>query len=335
MTNKKLPIYINGLGAYIPQKVLTNSDLEKMVDTSDEWIFTRTGIRERHIAAPDEYSSTMGANAASQALEDAHVTPDEVDYVIVSTVTPDFGCFPATACLIQRELGIKNGPCSDIESACAGMIYALEMAAAFIQRGPFKKILVVASDKLSAITDWQDRSTCILFGDGASAFLVSDSPQNAKAELLNSYLYADSSQADIIHLPAGGSRLPASEETIRNRMHFLHMQGREVFKSAVKDMSSAVAHVLQEGGVTPEEIRLFVPHQANMRIIEAIAKYLDQPLERFMTTVQRTGNTSSGSIGIALESAYRENRLRKDDLLVIVGFGSGITSAAALLRWRA
>lgn len=329
--NKK-PIYINGVGAYLPSRILTNADLEKMVETSDEWIVSRTGIRERHLAAADEFTSDLGTRAAKLALADANVAADEIDFIIVSTVTPDM-FFPATACLIQRNLGLNHCPCMDVEAACAGMIYILDLAAALITRGPYRKILCIAADKLSAITDWSDRSTCVLFGDGGSAFVVSGERQNARAELVDAHLCANSEAADTLTLPAGGSRRPASSDTVRDHLHFLHMQGPEVFKHAVKAMSDAAEKILERNQLQANEIHHCIPHQANLRIIEAVARQLKLPTGRCATAVQRTGNTSSGSIGIALNELCKEGQLRGEDLLLLIGFGAGMTSASAILRW--
>lgn len=325
-------IYINGIGAYLPSRILTNGDLEKMVETSDEWILSRTGIRERHLAAADEYTSDLGTAAAKMALADAHLDPKEIDFIIVSTVTPDM-FFPATACLIQRNLGLTQCPCMDVEAACAGMIYILELAAALVASGRYRRILCIAADKLSAITDWTDRSTCVLFGDGGSSFVVSGDRENARAELVDAHLCARSEAADTLTLPAGGSRRPASAETVRDHLHFLHMQGPEVFKHAVKAMADAGERILARNGLAAEDIQRCIPHQANLRIIEAVARQLNLPIDRCATTVQRTGNTSSGSIGIALNEVRRCGQLRPDDRLLLLGFGAGMTSAAAILRW--
>jgi 3-oxoacyl-[acyl-carrier-protein] synthase-3 len=329
----KTKIYIQGMGSYLPTKVLSNADLEKMVDTSDEWITSRTGIRERRIASAEQATSDLGWEAARLAIADAKLTPQDVDAILVSSVTPDMD-FPATACIIQDKLGITNNcPSLDLEAGCSGLIYAMELAAAMVERGPYNHILVVASDKLSAITDWQDRSTCVLLADGASAVVMGKDPKKSRAELLASHLMADGSMGSILSLPGGGSRLPASEETVKNRQHFLKMNGRELFKYAVKNTPSTLEHLFAMAQVDVDQIRYFIPHQANMRIVEAIAEHLHLPLDRFITTLQYTGNTSSGSPGIAMNDARLKGKFADGDLICLVAFGAGMTIASSLLRW--
>lgn len=330
---KRKAIYISGIGSYLPEKILTNADLEKIVETSDEWIRTRTGIQKRHLASPEQASSDLATEAVKRALKDAGIEAAEVDAILISSVTPDMGGFPSTASLVQRNLGLKSCPCMDVEAACAGLIYVLELAAAMINYGPYKTILCIGSDKLSAITDWTDRSTCVLFGDGASALVVTDREENARARLVDSFLGTDSTSVDILTYPAGGSRLPASEETVRQRLHTLHMQGPEVYKVSVKSMHDACAKILQQNNLKIGDISFCIPHQANLRIIEAVGKQLGCPLDRFVICIQETGNTSSGSIGIAMDRAYQEGRFQKGDYLLCVGFGAGMTYSSAILQW--
>lgn len=326
-------VYIKGLGAYLPEKILTNEDLTKMVDTSDEWIRTRTGIQTRHIARDDEYTSKLTANAARRAMADANVAPEDIDFVIVSTVTPDMGGFPCTANFVQRELGLKKAPAMDIEAACSGMIYALELGASLLQRGHYKNILVIAGDKLSSLVNWKDRSTCVLFGDGSGACVLSTEKEGAKAEILDAFLHSDYDGVDLLRLPAGGSRCPASISTVEQGLHYIHMEGQEVFKLAVKGMSSAADTILKRNHLDAHQIRWFIPHQANLRIIDAVAKYLNVDREHFYLTIAETGNTSSASIGIALTSAYEKNTLKNGDYVVLVGFGAGMSSGSMLIQW--
>jgi 3-oxoacyl-[acyl-carrier-protein] synthase-3 len=325
-------IFIEGVGSYLPQRILTNGDLERMVDTSDEWIRTRTGIRERRIAAEGEASSDMGVRAAERALADAALSPGEVGAILLSTVTPDMP-FPATACLVQRKLSISGCPCMDLEAGCSGMVYALEVATALLRQGSYEHILVVATDKLSAITDWQDRSTCVLLADGASAFVVGKDAARARAEVLGTHLSADGGGADALCQPAGGSLQGASEETVRGRLHFLKMDGRAVFRYAVRQGPITLERLFQRHGVDASQVRFFIPHQANLRIIEALAEALAVAPERFITTLQHTGNISSGSVGMALDVAMRRGDFTEGDLIACVAFGAGLTAASALLRW--
>ncbi|MDR3316894.1 MAG: ketoacyl-ACP synthase III [Puniceicoccales bacterium] len=329
---EKKRVFVRGIGSYLPDRVLTNGDMEKIVDTSDEWIVSRTGIRERHIAAANQVTSDLAVEAATAAMNNAGIGVGEVDAIIVTTVTPDVA-FPATACFVQQKLGMGNCPCMDMEAGCSGVIYGLELAAGLVQWGRYRNILLVAADKLSSVTDWTDRSTCVLLADGASGFIVGGEGEGAAAELLGNHIAADGSGAEFLWMPAGGSRLPATETTVVERQHFLKMNGKEVFKRAVKGMAAAVDQLFSNCQVTADQMRLFIPHQANLRIIEAIAEYLNLPLERFWTVLQRTGNTSSASVGIAWDDAARKGQLQRGDLLTLVAFGAGLTSGAALLRW--
>lgn len=321
---------IIGTGSYLPEKVLSNQDLEKIVETTDEWIVTRTGMKERRIARNDEHTSQMGSAAALKALESASLSPEQIDFIIVATITPDY-IFPSTACLIQQQIGAKNAAGMDIQAACTGYLYALSMAKAFIKSGTYKNILIVASEKLSTITDYQDRSTCVLFGDGASACVVSSEGRGLVLECIK--LGADGEQAELLMMPAGGSRKPASIESIAAREHYIKMAGGEVFKHAVRRMEGACKECIEAAGISEKEITYLIPHQANMRIIDAIAKRFEHlPPERIFKTVQKYGNTSASSVGIALDELCKEYAVRPQDKILLTAFGGGFTWGAALLR---
>jgi len=319
---------ITGLGAYLPERILTNSDLEQMVDTTHEWIFTRSGIEERRIAAPDEFSSTMGTKAAQKALQYANLQPADVDAIIVSSMTPDYLC-PSTAALIQHELGAKKACAIDIQAACSGFLYGLSIAKAWVESGTFQNILLIATEKNSAFVDYQDRSTCVLFGDGAGAAVIQKNGSGYSIDHV--CLGADGEQSNLIVIPASGCRVPASQETIQARQHFLKMNGKEVFKHAVRQMESAAKECLEKTGVSQEAISWMVPHQANVRIMEAIAKRFDVPWERVFRTIQKYGNTSSSTVPIALAELDMEKMPKEHEKLLLFAFGGGLTWGAALL----
>lgn len=319
---------IIGTGSYLPQTILSNEDLEKMVDTSDEWIVSRTGMKERRLAGSTEYTSDMGYFAAEKAIESAQINKNDIDFIIFATLTPDY-MFPNTACLIQSRLGLEKAGAVDIQAACTGYLYALSMAKSFIESGAYKNVLVVASEKLSSIVDYTDRNTCVLFGDGASACIVSGEGNGLLVRDL--CLGSDGQYADLLMLPAGGSRHPASSETIAKKMHFVRMEGKEIFKHAVRRMSSAAEVVLHQTGLSQDDIRWLVPHQANMRIIEAIAKRFSYSQKQVFLTVQKYGNTSASSIGIALDELIREGGLKNKDHIMLVAFGAGLTWGAGIL----
>jgi len=325
MNNKKAKILATG--SYLPEKILTNKDLENMVDTSDEWITTRTGIKKRRIAGEKESTSDMGAKAAQNAIKKAGISKDEINAIIVATITPDM-LFPSTASFIQKKLGINFIPAFDISAACTGYIYALSIAAQFVNAGIYKNILVVGAEKLSAITDWEDRSTCVLFGDGAGAAIIS----GEKGDLLidEFYLGCDGRFTDILNLPAGGSFMPASEETVKNRMHFLKMTGQEVFKHAVKYMADSAVKTLEKSGLKVSDIDFLLPHQANIRIILAVAKRLGIPKEKVFLNVQEYGNMSAASSSVGLDEVLSKNKTIKNVLMV--AFGAGLTYGSILLR---
>ncbi|MDI3524870.1 MAG: 3-oxoacyl-[acyl-carrier-protein] synthase [Candidatus Atribacteria bacterium] len=320
---------VSGVGSYVPSKVLTNQDLEKIVDTSDEWITTRTGIKERRIASPQETTSSLALEAARRALQMAQVDPQELDLILVATVTPDMA-FPATACLLQRELGAPRAACFDLEAGCTGFVYALVVAEKYLIGGGGNKALVVGAETLSKIVDWEDRATCVLFGDGAGACILEKTDHPG---LLASYLGSDGGGAHLLELPAGGSRMPASKESVAGRMHYIKMNGNEVFKFAVRIMEEASREVARRAGIGLEEVALFIPHQANIRIIDSAARRLKIPQEKIFVNVHKYGNTSSASIPIALDEAYREGRIKDGDLLLLVGFGAGLTWGSTVIRW--
>ncbi len=325
-------IVISGTGSYLPKKVLTNFDLEKFLDTSDEWIFGRSGIKARHIAADGEAVSDMACVAASRALEDAGLDASSMDLVIVTTVNPDM-LFPSTACLLQAKLGIRNNiPCFDLEAACSGFVYGVEVATRMMQSGLYKNALVVSSEKMSSMVNWKDRATCVLFGDGAGAVVLSAS-SDENTGIIGTVLGADGSDTAMLRLPAGGSAMPTSEETVRQGLHFLQMDGREVFKHAVKIMQEKALEVLDLCGISADKLSLLIPHQANTRIIESVAKRLKIPSEKVYVNIENYGNTSSASIPIAIDEAARSGRIKKGDYVLFVAFGAGLTWGATLAKW--
>ena len=319
---------IIGTGSYLPQRILTNGDLEKMVDTSDEWIVSRTGMKERRIAEKDEHTSDMGTAAALKAMEAAHVSPSDIDLILVATLTPDYA-FPSTACLIQAQLKAPQAVAVDMQAACSGYLYGLMMAKSFVESGQYRTVLLVASEKLSSIVNYKDRNTCVLFGDGASACVVS--AQGKGLVIRNVNLGADGELANLLILPAGGSRKPASAETVCGGEHYLQMEGKEVFKHAVRRMESSAKQCLDQLGLTEGDISWLIPHQANMRIIEALAKRFEVPMEKVYMTIHKYGNTSASSVGIALDELLREHKMESGDHLLLAAFGAGLTWGASVL----
>ncbi|AOS45409.1 3-oxoacyl-[acyl-carrier-protein] synthase 3 [Lacunisphaera limnophila] len=325
-------VIIAGVGSYSPAKVLTNEELSQKVDTTDEWIRTRSGIRERRIAAADEACSDLAVKAAAAALADAKVTAADIDLLIVATCTPDLP-LPSTACIVQHKLGVPaHATCFDIAAACSGFLYALEIAYGQLQTNRYKRALIIGSEKLSTITDWTDRTTCVLFGDGAGAAVLNKVNQPGIG-ILGTDLGADGAFVDNLYIPAGGSRTPATPETIANHGHCIHMNGREVFKSAVRVMETVAREMMEQHHLTPDQISLVIPHQANIRIIEALAGNLKMPLEKFFVNLDRYGNTSSATIPLALDEARRAGRIKPGDLTLLVAFGAGLTYGATLVRW--
>ena len=321
---------ITGWGCAVPERVLTNADLEKLVETSDEWIVTRTGIRERHIVGEGEFTSTLAVRAAREALERAGVSPWQVDLVICCTATPDF-LFPATACLVQHEIGAENAGAFDLQAACSGFIYGLSVGTQFVKAGEYKNVLVVAAEALSRFIDWQDRATCVLFGDGAGAVLLQ--PTNERRGLLSSVLGSHGVGEDLIKLPAGAARDPASPETLAARKHFIKMNGQEVYRFAVRIMGDSAVEALDKAGLDYEDISLFIPHQANVRIINSVADRLGLDPQKVYINIDKYGNTSAASIPLALCEAVDAGRLQPGDNLMFVAFGAGLTSGAAVVRW--
>ncbi len=320
---------IIGVGKYLPKKILTNADLEKMVDTSDEWITTRTGIKQRRVVCAHEAASDLAVNAAKEALKDAGMKPCDLDLIIIATITPDMQ-FPSTACLVQAALGTKNAVCFDISAACAGFVYATIVAQQFIGSGNYKNALVVGAEVLSSITDWEDRSTCVLFGDGAGAAVLSEVKSGG---ILSTYLGSDGTMANLLMIPGGGSRNSATHKTIDKRLHYIKMEGNEVFKSAVKIMTDAAQIVLKQAGLKCSDVDLVIPHQANVRIIMAMAKRLGLPSDRIFLNIEKYGNMSSASTATALCEAVKAGRIKKGDIVLLDAFGAGLVWGACLIKW--
>lgn len=332
MSNGKVYAAIRGAGHYAPERVLTNDDLSRMVETNDEWIRTRTGISQRRIARPDEYTSDMATAAARMALADAGIAPDEVDLIVVATCTPDM-IFPATACFVQNALGCTHAYGFDLSSACSGFLMALETATGAIEAGRVRTALVIGAEKLSSITDWTKRETCVLFGDGAGAVVVQASERPG---ILSSQMGVDGALADMLSLPASGCRHPASEQTLADRLHYVHMSGGKTFKSAVRVMADTAVQVVRDAGLTFDDIDLMVPHQANLRIIEAVAARLEGDLlPKCFVNLDRFGNTSGASIPLALSEAQTLGRIKPHDKVLMVAFGGGLSWGGIVVEWKA
>ncbi len=330
-----MSIRIIGTGAYTPDHILTNADLEKLVDTTDEWITTRTGIKERHIADKDTPTSELAKQAALRAIEMAGIKPEQLDLISIATATPDT-IFPSTACVLQRKIGAVNAACYDLVAACTGLIYSLEVAYSLLKAFPrkYRYALVLGADKLSSIVNWEDRSTCVLFGDGASAVVLhNDVDSNEPDFVVESKIGAAGIYSDLLSMPAGGSAKPASHETVDQHLHCIQMSGKELFKLAVAGLVDSCKEVLTVSGVAAEEIAWVIPHQANMRIISAAAQRLDIPVERVYVNIERYGNTSAASIGICLDELCRGGKLKKGDYILTTAFGGGLTWGAMLIRW--
>jgi 3-oxoacyl-[acyl-carrier-protein] synthase-3 len=324
---------IIGTGSYMPERVLTNQDLEKLVDTSDEWITSRTGIKERRIAAPDETTSDMASAAARQAMAAAGITAEELDLIIVATVTPDM-FFPSTACFVQKKIGAVNAVGFDISAACSGFLYALQTARHFLNGGPRKTALVIGAEKLSSLINWNDRNTCVLFGDGAGAAIVRwDDRPDAPGRVLSSFMGSDGNLAHLLNVPGGGAAQPITAENVHLRPNTIHMEGRETFKHAVTRMCQASEKALAEAGLTAQDVTLVIPHQANARIITAIADRLGVPAERTFMNVDKYGNTSAATIPVSLDEASRSGRIKRGDVLLLVAFGGGFTWASSVIVW--
>jgi len=321
---------IAGVGKYIPEKILTNYDLEKTVDTSDEWITSRTGIKTRHVASEKQATSDLAMHASLDALKAAGVKPRELDLIIVATVTPDTQ-FPSTACYVQHALGAANAACFDISSACAGFVYALAAAWQMIKGGLYKRVLVIGAEKLSSVTDWKDRSTCVLLGDGAGAAVLVEAK---KESFLSCFLGSDGSLNDLLVVPAGGSRMPASAATVKNGLHYMKMKGNELFKLAVRIMVNAAEQALNRAQLTIDDIDLFIPHLANIRIINAVAQRLKLPEEKLFVNIEKYGNMSAASTAVALCEAHEQGRLKKGSKVVFDAFGSGLVWGSCVIEWN-
>ena len=322
---------VAGTGSYVPARILSNFDLEGMVDTSDEWITTRTGIKERRIAAADEACSDLALEAVRRALDDAKTSPEELDLLIVGTITADKP-LPSAACYVQEKIGAKNAACFDLAAACSGFIYGMASGWRFVGSGMMDKVAVVGSEVLSRVTDYEDRASCILFGDGAGAAILAPA-REGYGEILYSHLAADGSGAELMQTPAGGSLKPASHETVEGREHFMRIRGKEVFKFAVETMRRLVADAMEQCNLKSEDVKLVVPHQVNFRILESAVKKLDIPLERVYINIDRYGNTSAASVPIALDEARKEGLVGSGDYVILVSFGGGLTWASMVIRW--
>lgn len=322
---------ITGTGISVPEKILTNADLEKMVDTTDEWIVSRSGISERHLVEDGVSTSDLGAGAGKNALESAGLAAEELDLIMVGTMSPD-RLFPASACVVQEKLGAKNAAAFDVSAACSGFLFILSIAEQYIRTGTYKNILLVGAETMSRFVDWQDRTTCVLFGDGAGAVVLQGRDDGDRG-IITTLLFTDGSYQDTLYLPAGGSAYPASVESVESGAHYLKMQGKELFKIAISALANASRAILADTGFTLDDVDVFIPHQANIRIIKMVANLLDMPMEKVYTNIERYGNTSASSIPIALDEAVRSGRIKKGDLVLLAAFGSGLTWASTLLRW--
>lgn len=321
---------ILGTGAYAPQQILTNADLEKRVETSDRWIVERTGIRERRIAASEEATSDLAVHAARAALSAAQVTSDQVDLIIVATSTPDM-LFPATACIVQDRLKATRSAAFDLSAVCSGFLFALSVGAQYIQSGTYKRVLVIGAEAMSRVVDWGDRSTCVLFGDGAGAVVLG--PSQGESGILSSHLHSDGRFWDLIQVPGGGSAKPPSEQVLAERLNTIRMKGNETFKVAVRNLEEVAREALSAHGLSVSDVDWLIPHQANLRIIRATAERLSCPMSKVVLNLERYGNTSAASIPLALDEAVRDGRIQPGHRLLLVAFGSGLTWASAMVRW--
>ncbi len=324
-----LPVHFLGTGSYLPERVMPNSELESIVDTSDHWIVSRTGLRERRLAAPDQATSDLASAAAVRALQDAGVRPEDVDLILVGTSTPDM-LFPSTACYVQKQIGAINATCMDIEAACSGFLYTMEVGRQFVQSGARKYVLVIGAEKMSSVVDWQDRSTCILFGDAAGAAVLGTGSGRG---IIHTVTGSDGTLADLLKIPGGGSRNPITSENINDRLQYIKMEGQEVFKRAVANMTDSAKQLLEESGLAMEDVRAIIPHQANARIIKAVGQRLGAKEGQVYINVDKYGNTSAASVIVALDEAAREGFVKSGDLIMFVVFGAGFTWGASLVEW--
>ena len=328
--NNRFSVGIIGTGSYLPEKIVSNKDLEKIMDTSHEWIKSRTGISSRRVVDSEMATSDLATRAAKKAMEDAEITPEELDLIIVATATPDMA-FPSTACIVQENIGAINAAAFDIEAACTGFIYALTIGEQFIKTGFYQKILIIGAEVLTKVIDWEDRNTAVLFGDGAGA-VVLDRVESGKG-ILSSYLGSDGRDGNLLTLPGGGSRYPANYKTIDDKLHYIKMQGNEVFKFAVRIMGNAALKVLDKSNIKLEDVDYLVPHQANIRIIEAAAKRLKLPMEKVYVNLDEYGNISAASVPVALDEAVKKGFIKEEDIVVLVAFGAGLTWGSTAIKW--
>jgi len=324
------PVGIVGIGSYVPETVLTNHELEQMVDTSDEWIRTRTGIVERRLAVDGETTSDLALEASLRALKDANIRKEDIDLIIVATASPDM-IFPSTACFLQQKLGLKNIPAFDVAAACSGFVFGLSVAWQYVATGTYKTVLFVGADTLTHFVNWQDRSTCVLFGDGAGAVILRETEPGYG--ILSCSLSSDGSGANLLKIPAGGANLPGTAESVNEGLHFIQMNGNEVFKFAVRAIPEVSERALKEAGLTVDDVDFFIPHQANSRIINTAAARLRIGADKVVTNIEKYGNTSTASIPLALDEIWQQGKLEKGSLLLLVGFGAGLTWGANIVRW--
>ncbi|MDP6636433.1 MAG: beta-ketoacyl-ACP synthase III [Phycisphaerae bacterium] len=321
---------IAGLGSAVPEKVLSNADLEQMLDTNDEWITQRTGIKERRIVSDGQSTVTLAVEAATEALNQAGMSADELDLIICATITPEMP-LPTTACVIQSELGVKGIPAFDVAAACSGYIYALTVGSQFINTGTYKRVLVIGVDILSSITDYEDRGSCILFGDGAGAAVLTASDDDEKG-VIHTVLHAEGSGWDYIHIPAGGTRVRGTAETIANRDHFIKMRGRDVYKFAVEKMQWLLGDCLEKCNLSPDDVDMVIPHQVNLRVISSAAKKFNFPMDKVFVNIDKYGNTSAGSVPLAMSEAWRQGCIGPGSTIILVAFGAGLTWAGAVIK---
>jgi len=319
-------------GSAVPKKILNNFDLEKIVDTTDEWIRSRTGMVERHIATEDEAASDFAYPAAKMAIESSPVKYRDIDMIIVATISGDHA-FPSTACIVQHKLGLKNIPAMDISAGCTGFIYAVDMARQYIENGIYKNVLVIGVEILTKITNWKDRNTCVLFGDGAGAAIVSRAEPADISRVIDTMLWSDGSQGEFLYLAAGGSRMPACQKTIDENLHTLYMEGNKIYKLAVRSMSSAVEEILAKNKLSAQDVDWVIPHQANLRIIEGVASKLHVPMSKFIVNIEKYGNMSSATVPVAVDEAIRSKKIRRGDIIILVAFGAGLTWGSVLARY--
>ncbi|MFO7659381.1 MAG: beta-ketoacyl-ACP synthase III [Candidatus Cloacimonadaceae bacterium] len=319
-------------GHAVPKKILNNFDLEKIVDTTDEWIRSRTGMFERHMAAPEEAASDFAYPAAKMAIESSKVKYSDIDMILVATISGDHA-FPSTACIVQHKLGLKNIPAMDVSAGCTGFIFAVDMARQYIENGAYKNILVIGVEILTKITNWKDRNTCVLFGDGAGAAVVSRAEPTDISRIIDTMLWSDGSQSEYLYLAAGGSRMPACQKTIDENLHTLYMEGNKIYKLAVRSMSQAVEEILRKNKLSANEVDWVIPHQANLRIIEGVADKLRIPMTKFIVNIEKYGNMSSATVPVAVDEAIRAKKIRRGDIMILVAFGAGLTWGSTLARY--